>query len=196
MRSFILLDYLVLSLAIRKDDRLGVVDVSTRREEAPGQPGLLSSHPVAWIWIEQDAPTDLAQVLDDALIPVVNERLRIDIDRPVPGEKQFLFSRLDRTRDSRADHKEQVSFPRSDHRSIPIDEMNLSVVANEDIGGMDIRVAENVIERSRLEPPAQRFRPSDHLVYPGSVLPPEGSELRGDRVLELRGLGQIQNTAD
>src|SRR5215207_2106722 len=180
MRSFTLLNYLVLSLAIRKDDPLGVVDVATRREEALGQQGLLGSHPVAWIRIEQNAPSDLAEVLDDTLIPVVDERLRVDIDRPVPGEEQFLFPRLDRTRNSRADHKEQVSFSGSDHWSIPIDEMNLSVVANEDICGMDIRVAENVIERSRLEPPSQRFRPRDYLVYPGSVLSPEGSELRGD----------------
>ena len=74
--------------------------------------------------------------------------------------------------------------------------MNLSVVANENIGRMDVRVAENVIERSGLKPPSQRFRPSDHLVYPRGMLPPEGSELRGDRVLELRGFRQIQNAPD
>src|SRR5687768_13271068 len=74
--------------------------------------------------------------------------------------------------------------------------MNLSIVANEDIGGMDIRVAENVIERSHLKPPSQPFRPRDNLVYPARVLPPEGSELRGDRVLELRGFDQIKDVPD
>ena len=158
--------FLVLGLAIRQDDRLGVVDVAARREEAPGQPDSSARIRSLGLGSSRTPPSDLAKILDDALIPVVDERLRVDIDRPVPGEEQFLFPGLDHSRNSRADHKEQVSFSGSDERSIPIDEMNLSVVANENIRRMDVRVAENVIERSGLKPPSQPFRPSDNLVYP------------------------------
>ena len=130
-----------------------MVDVAARREEASGQPRLLGAHLVASIRLEQDAPSDLAKVLDDTLISVVDERLRVDVYRPVPREEEFLFPGLDHARDDRADDEEQISFSGSDERPIPIDEMNLSVVANENIRRMDVRVAENVIERPGLKPP-------------------------------------------
>src|SRR5829696_10419891 len=110
-----------------------MVDVAARREEASGQPRLIAAQRVTWTRVEHDAPSDLAKVLDDPLIAVIDERIRVDVHRPVPRKEQFLFPGRDRAGDYRADDKEQVSLSGSDERPIPIDEMNLSVVANENI---------------------------------------------------------------
>src|SRR5687767_15004593 len=146
-----------------------MVDVAARHEKASGQPRLLGAHLVAWTRVEQDAASDLAEILDDALIPVINEGLRVNFDRPVPGEEEFLLPRLDRAGDDRAHDKEQVSFSGSDERAIPIDEMNLPVVADEDIRRVDVRVTENVIEGPGLKLPPQLLCPGEHLPNPRGI---------------------------
>jgi len=173
-----------------------VVDIGARGEEASGQTRLLRAHLVAWTRVEQDAPANLAQVLDDTLASVVDQRLRVDVHRPVPVEEQFLFPGFDRTRDYRADYEEQVSFSRSDERPIPIDEVNPSVIANENIRRVDISVAENEIERPGLELSPKLFCPDEHLANARGMLSPEVSKLRSHYILELGTINEIQNVPD
>jgi hypothetical protein len=75
-----------------------MVNVTAWREEASRQTRLLGTQPITSIRLEQDALSNLAKVLDDTLIPVIDERLRVDVYRPVPREEEFLLPGLDRAR--------------------------------------------------------------------------------------------------
>jgi hypothetical protein len=74
--------------------------------------------------------------------------------------------------------------------------MNLSVVANQNIRRVDVCVAENVIERFGLKLSPQCLCSGEHLANACGIVSPEGSKPRGDRVLELRCICEIQNAPD
>ncbi len=91
---------------------------------------------------------DLADVLDDPLIPEVAQGIGIDTDIPVPFEEEAFFVRRHVPRDARANDEEEVPLARGDGRAVPIDEPEAPIFLDQDVRRVDIGVAHHQGEGS------------------------------------------------
>ena len=70
--------------------------------------------------------------------------------------------RLDPSSDARADDEQEVVLPRRQHRSIPVDVEDPAVIGDEDVGGVNVRVAQHPLQGSDSKAGAELFSPGDH----------------------------------
>src|SRR5215207_10885634 len=95
-------------------DGFGAIDVAAWHEEAHRQLRLSGPGGIAEIGIQEHTLTELAKVSDDPLVAVIDQRVRVDLDRTVPFEEMRLVFGSHRSCDPRADHEQQIALARGD----------------------------------------------------------------------------------
>ena len=81
-----------------------------------------------------------------------------------------------RAGDARADDEQKVALAWREHRSVPVDQEDPAVVGDEDVGGMDVGVAEHARERAPGQQPPELLGPLDDGVDPPRLLAQERAQ--------------------
>jgi len=96
--------------------------------------------------VSEDTLPEFTKVLDDPLIPVIAQRVGVDVRWAIPLEKPCFLSWTDWPGNARSDDEKEVALAGGEQGIVPIHQPDFAIGTHKDVGGVDIRVTRHQIE--------------------------------------------------